>query len=413
MKKIFYGWWVVFACSLIAFYISGTVLFGFTAFFEPIVKEFGWSYTQVSFAASLRGLELGIFAPFMGFLVDRFGPRRLLFLGTLSIGFGFILLSLINTLSMFYAAFVLIGIGMSASTGTVLAPAVANWFRKDVGKALGIMSCGFGAGGILLPLITLLIDLYQWRTTVVILGIGILLIGFPLSLLIRDRPEKYGYLPDGATSEEQKRTAEYEDKDVDLKTALQTRVFWHLSVAESIRFMTISALITHVIPYLSSLGISRSRATLVATSIPLLSIIGRFVFGWLGDTFNKYKVMAMLYIVGGFSILTFAYAKTTWLLYPFLLLFPLSWGAPPLRGAILRERFGRLALGSILGILAGVGTVARIVGPVFAGWTYDTFGRYDFAWLFFTATFAIAVILMLTISTPSIISKEKKNAIQT
>jgi len=383
-------------------------MFGFTAFFEPIAKEFGWSYTQVSLAASLRGLELGIFAPVIGFFVDRFGARRLLFLGTLSIGFGFILLSLINTLGMFYGAFILIGVGTSACTGTVLAPAVANWFRKDVGKALGVMSCGIGAGGILLPLITSLIDFYQWRTTFVILGLGMLLIGLPLSFLIRHRPEKYGYLPDGAALEEQKGTTHYQDKEVDLKTALRTRVFWHLSVAESIRIMTLTALITHIIPYLSSLGISRSRATLVATSIPLLSIIGRLGFGWLGDEFNKYKVMTMLYILGGVSMLTFAYVNTTWLLVPFMILFPLSWGAPPLRGAILRENFGRLALGSILGILGAVGTVARILGPVLAGWTYDTFGRYHFVWFFFTGTFAIAVILMLTISPQKTFSKESK-----
>ena len=394
-----------------AFYVSGTVMFGFTAFFEPIAKEFGWSYTQVSLAASLRGLELGIFAPVMGFLVDRFGARRLLFVGTLSIGFGFILLSLTSTLGMFYGAFILIGVGTSACTGTVLAPAVANWFRKDVGKALGVMSCGIGAGGILLPLITSLIDLYQWRTTFVILGLGMLLIGIPLSFLIRHRPEEYGYLPDGAALEEQKGTIQYQDKEVDLKTALRTRVFWHLSVAESIRIMTLTALITHIIPYLSSLGISRSRATLVATSIPLLSIIGRLGFGWLGDIFNKYKVITMLYVLGGFSILTFAYVNTTWLLIPFMILFPLSWGAPPLRGAILRENFGRLALGSILGILGAVGTVARILGPVLAGWTYDTFGRYHFVWFFFTGAFAIAVILMLTISPLKKFSKESEGAV--
>jgi sugar phosphate permease len=413
VRKIFYGWWVVFACFLIAFYVSGTVMFGFTAFLEPIAEEFGWSYTKVSFAASLRGLELGIFAPVMGFLVDRFGPRRLLFLGTLSIGLGFLSLSLTSTLGMFYGSFVLIGIGTSACMGTVLAPAVANWFRKDVGKALGIMSCGIGAGGILLPLITLLIDLYQWRTTFVILGFGIMLIGLPLSLIVRHRPEKYGYLPDGAVLEEQKGTTENQDKDIDLKTALRTRVFWHLSAAESIRIMTITALITHVIPYLSSLGISRSYATLVATSIPLLSIIGRLGFGWFGDVFNKFKVITMLYVLGGLSILTFAYANTTWLLFPFVILFSLSWGAPPLRGAILRENFGRLALGSILGVLGGVGTVARIIGPVLAGWTYDTFGHYQFVWFFFTGTFAIAVILMLTMSPPKIFSKENEEAIQT
>ena len=98
MRKVFYGWWVVFACFLIAFYVAGTIVFGFTAFFEPIAEESGWSYTQISIGASLRGLEMGIFAPIIGFLVDRFGPRRLIFCGTLIAGFGFILLSKTNSL---------------------------------------------------------------------------------------------------------------------------------------------------------------------------------------------------------------------------------------------------------------------------------------------------------------------------
>jgi len=172
MRKVFYGWWVVFACFLIAFYIGGTVMYSFTAFFEPIAEETGWSYSQISIAASLRGLEAGILAPVAGFLVDHFGPRRLIFFGTLTTGFGFILLNQINSLIMFYGAFVLLALGMSACTSTVLVTAVANWFKKNVGKALGIMACGFGAGGILVPLIVRLIDLYQWRTTLIILGLG-------------------------------------------------------------------------------------------------------------------------------------------------------------------------------------------------------------------------------------------------
>ena len=108
MKGIFYGWWIVFACFLIAFYRNGTIGVGFTAFFEPIAEETGWSYTQISIAASLRGMEMAIFAPIMGFLVDRFGPRKLIFGGMLTMGLGFILLSQANSLTMFYGAFVVL-----------------------------------------------------------------------------------------------------------------------------------------------------------------------------------------------------------------------------------------------------------------------------------------------------------------
>ena len=82
MKKIFYGWWIAFAGFFISLYQGGIIFYGFTAFVQPIVKEFGWSYAQISFAFSLRGLESGIFAPIMGLLVDRFGSRILLLIST-------------------------------------------------------------------------------------------------------------------------------------------------------------------------------------------------------------------------------------------------------------------------------------------------------------------------------------------
>ena len=92
MKRVFYGWWITLACSLIGLYVAGAIFFGFTTFFEPIAAEFAWSYTQISFAISLRGLEMGIFAPLVGFLADYFGPRKVLFGGVITTGAGLILL---------------------------------------------------------------------------------------------------------------------------------------------------------------------------------------------------------------------------------------------------------------------------------------------------------------------------------
>ncbi len=396
MTKVFYGWWVVFACFLIAFYVSGIITYGFTAFFEPIAEETGWSYTQISIAASLRGLEAGILAPVAGFLVDRFGPRRLVFCGTLITGFGLIFLSQTNSLIMFYGAFVLLALGMSACSSTVLVTAVVNWFKRNIGRALGIMVCGFGAGGIVIPLIVWLIDLYQWRTTLIILGLGMWLFGIPLSFLVRHKPEQYGYLPDGETSVEQVSTPESQNREVGFKGALRDRNFWHLSIAEAVRLTIAMAVITHVMPYLSSLDISRSRAAFVATSIPLLSIIGRFGFGWLGDIFDKRYVMAGAYSLVGIGILAFSYVQTTWLIFPFLIFFPLSLGAIVLRGAIVREYFGIASFGKIFGIIVGIAAVGGVMGPFLAGWTYDTLGSYHPIWLVFAGISIVPIILMLT-----------------
>ena len=157
--KIFYGWWIVLACFSIGFLVSGFVFYGFTAFFEPLVREFGWSHTQVSFASSLRGLEMGILAPLIGFLADRWGSRRLMLSGMIVLGAGLILLSYTQSLSMFYGAMILIAFGAGGCTSVVTMTAVSQWFRKNIGKALAIMTSGFGASGLLLPLIVALIAL--------------------------------------------------------------------------------------------------------------------------------------------------------------------------------------------------------------------------------------------------------------
>ena len=187
MRKIFYGWWIVFAFFFIYFYISGTI-YSFTAFFEPISNEFGWSFTKISIAASIRGLEVGLFAPIVGILCDRFGTRRLLFYGVFTMGLGLILFSLTSSLTIFYCAAVVFSLGLSTCNDPVIVPAVANWFRKDMGKALGVIYAGFGAGGLLVPLTVVLINFYQWRTAFIIFGFGIWLFGIPLIFIIPKSP---------------------------------------------------------------------------------------------------------------------------------------------------------------------------------------------------------------------------------
>ncbi|UCG66297.1 MAG: MFS transporter [Deltaproteobacteria bacterium] len=400
IKKIFYGWWIVLACSLINLYVGGVIFFGFTAFFEPIREEFGWSYTQISFAASLRGLEMGIFAPLVGFLVDRFGPRKLILWGTITVGFGLILLSLTQSLAVFYASFLLLAFGAGGCTIVVTMTAVANWFRRKVGLALGVMGSGIGAGGLMVLLIVGLIDLYQWRTTLIILGLGMWALGIPLSLVIRNRPEHYGYLPDGEVSSPRVQAHEIQDKglEIGLKEALKMRSFLYLNIVECIRHMTLMALFTHVMPYLGSVGMPRPTAGLVAGAVPLIGIIGRFGFGWLGDVFDKRHVMA---VATGFiclGTLAFGYVHVRWALFPFLLLFPLGHGGSMVvRGSIVREYFGRDSFGKMTGVIMGSGAVGGIIGPTLAGWVFDTVGSYHPIWLVLCGITGLTTVLILRI----------------
>jgi len=400
VRRIFYGWWIVLACALIGLYVAGIIFIGFTAFIEPIREEFSWSYTQISLAASLRGLEMGIFAPLVGFLTDRFGPRKLIFYGTITVGFGLILLSLTQSLAMFYVSFLLLAFGAGGCTSVVTMTAVANWFHKRVGIALGVMSSGFGVGGLMIPFIVMLIDLYQWRTTLIIFGVGMWSLGIPLSFIIRNRPEQYGLFPDGEVSRDQTPNPQSQGKEMQmsLKEALKTRPLLYLNIAEAIRMMAIMAVITHVMPYLSSVGMPRSTAGLVAGAIPLFSIIGRFGFGWLGDIFDKRYIMSMVLFLISVGTLAFSYMQIRLVIFPFLFLFPLGYGGSMvLRGSILREYFGRDSFGKILGILMGSAAIGSIIGPTLAGWIFDTLGSYHVVWLLLSGLIVLTIVLILRI----------------
>ncbi|MGD2125077.1 MAG: MFS transporter [Desulfobacteraceae bacterium] len=397
IKRVFYGWWVVLACFLLSLYVGAVVFYGLTAFISPLKEAFGWSYTQISFAASLRGLEMGLFAPIIGFLVDRFGSRKLLLAGTMTIGLGLFSLSLTQSLVMFYASFLLLALGAGGCTSVVTMTAVANWFEKKVGIALGIMASGFGASGLLVPVIVEFIDRFSWRTTLIILGLGMWALGIPLSLVVRSKPEQYGYVADGHVSGDQNYFYEVQSKgsEIGFKEALRHKSFLYLNITETIRMMTVTAVVIHVMPYLSSVGVVRTTSGLVAAAIPLVSITGRFSFGWLGDVFDKRHLLAATFGLMGTGVFAFCYAQVPWLALLFLLLFPPGFGGGMvMRGAILREYFGTASFGKMLGIIMGAASLGGIMGPTLAGWIFDKLADYRFAWLLLCSLTFLAVGLI-------------------
>jgi MFS family permease len=166
-RKVFYGWWIAFAGLLHNYYTSGTFYYGFGAFFNPIVEEFGWKYATTSVAFSIQQSETGAIAPFVGIFIDKFGPRRVMLVGAFLTGLGFILLSFINSLMTFYGGVALLAIGMSLSSYLVITTTVSNWFIRMRGRAMAILTTGAGLAGTMLPLLVFLINSYGWRKSLV------------------------------------------------------------------------------------------------------------------------------------------------------------------------------------------------------------------------------------------------------
>jgi len=398
MRGVFYGWWIVAASFFIALYVAGTIFYGFTAFFEPIVEEFGWSYTEVSIGASLRGLEMGVLAPLIGFLVDRFGSRKLVLFGIITVGLGLTLLSQTQSLITLYAGFLLLSLGAGGCTSVVLYTAVANWFRRHIGRALGITACGFGSGGLMVPLIPLLIDIYDWRTALIILAVGIWVIGIPLALVIRDKPEQYGYLPDGGVMPISSPNGSTipEPTETSFSNLIKGRALWFISLAESIRWIIFTAVVIHIMPYLSSIGVPRASAALVAAAVPLTSLIGRFGFGWLADIFDKRYLMAITYLLTGIGMIALSFASTSAVIFIFVIFFAMALGGGvTLRGAMLSDYFGRSSFGRALGITMGASAIGGIIGPTLAGLTFDITGSYKLIWLIYCGLTAISIALVL------------------
>jgi len=406
-RRIFYGWWVVGACFFISLYTGGVIFYGFTAIFEPLVDQFGWSYTQISLAASLRGLESGLLAPLVGVLVDRWGPRRLLFSGAIITGLGLMLLSHTTSLGTFYGSFVVVAIGMSTCSGTVLMTAVANWFRRKIGIATGIMICGYGFSGLLVPVMVNLIDRYEWRMAIAILAIGMVAICLPLSLLVRHKPEQYGYQPDGAVYKDVKSNdyplpTKSAELNIKAKQAIKSRTFWHITLAILCQAAIVSTMTAHVMPYLSSIGITRAKSSLIASVIPLTSIGGRIGLGWLGDRLEKKRLMAGAFamICGGLLCFGFAPSESNLLLIPFLILYGIGYGGNmTLRASILSEFFGRSNFGAIHGFVIGIMMLGSIAGPPLAGWVFDKWHNYQPIW-FALAGLAVAAIVAAATTPP-------------
>jgi len=412
-RRIFYGWWVVGACSSAMLFTAGSIHYGFTAIFEPIATEFGWSYAQVSMASSLRGVEIGLLSPVAGLLVDRWGPRKLIIGGAVITGIGLILLSRITSLGMFYGAFILIAAGGSTCSHTVMMTAVSNWFQKKLSLAMGIMASGVALSGLLIPLVAVLIDSMGWRGAMFIAGLGTWAIVIPISFLIRHKPEQYGYLPDGEQSntdplnhsvqgehgEHSVGPAQGPEVSFQLKKVIASRAFWHIALAFACYAFVVSAIVTHVMPYLSSVGINRTAASLVASAIPLVSILGRLSFGWLGDRLNKMRLTVAGFVMMGVGLILFDSVNSSqaWLLVFFLIFFGIGWGGNvPLRGALFQEYFGRERFGTIYGFITGVMMVGNIAGAPAVGWAFDTWGSYQGVWSALAGVIGVAVIIIST-----------------
>ena len=415
---MFYGWWVVFASGGIIFLTGGTFFYGFGTLITPMTKEFGWSRAAIAGAFSLRTELGGVWAPVVGYLVDRMGPRRLVLVGVFLVGTGFILLSRIQTVWHLYAVAAFIAIGISATAGPVAMTAVAHWFQKKRGRALALMTVGGGSSGLMVVVLAALIAAFDWRTALLIMGFIQWAVCIPLALVVRNQPQDMGLLPDGepalpaerqvAADERQAAAVDPEalgyglaarqDEGFTIGQTLRTRSFWLVAFAMSLIGFGSVAIIAHQVAFLEeSMGFSPLMASVAQMSVPIVSLAGRLGFGWLADYMDKRKVLAAAHLFTAVGIVLLATVQSAWQVPLYLIIFAPGWGGSiSVRPALQAEYFGLRAFGGIQGLMYFVASVGSFTGPIFAGAIYDMGDSYRPAFLIMglAALAAVPAVLM-------------------
>ena len=371
---------------LVLFCIVGMALWGLPFYYDFMVQQFGWTRGQVTSGNALSKLVVGpIFGFIAGWMVDRFGPRRLMIAGILMAGAALIGLGSIRTLSLFYFFYLLNALGYVCGGPLPNQVLLSRRFERSRGKAMGFAYLGIGLGGAAVPWIShTLVQHFGWQAALRTLGLLILLIALPAALLAKDAPKpKENHTRAGPVA----------------RTAFASLPFFLLTLSSMLSIAAVSGTQQNLKLFLSlDLHFTQSQATRILSLVLSFSIAGRLLMGWLADRFMKKYVMLLIYLLIAASIPLLFAVQSQPAMYAFAAVFGIGLGGDymivPL---VTAEIFGVQLLGRLLGVILTAGSVAEAVSPWLVGRLRDATGSYaaGFLTLIGMALLSAAVVLAL------------------
>ena len=427
---IFYGYYIVAATFFCAFIFSGCGFYAFSLFITPLKNEFGWGRGGIMGALTTLFLIGGISAPVVGRLVDRYDISKIVAVGALLTGLGFILLSLVNNIWHFYAGYALAGIGMAGVGMVPTTTLISNWFKKRRGTAVGIMSSGIGAGGLLAPLIGgYLIPNFGWRIAYQSLALSCWLI-IPLAIFfIRSKPEALGLYTDGiqdAGPSIEDEISVSDSEGMPLKEALSTSCFWLIAVSFLAHGFAETGSLQSQVPYLESVGFSLASASFIFGAVAISSGIGKFFFGWLCDRIQAknacaiglgFQLTGVLILINvhqlssiishmlyeQFGLYSTIRIATNLILLIYAIIIGLGVGSwLPAMSMLVSSNFGLAAYGSIFGFISVNMSIGGSSGPLVAGYIFDATGGYHWAFIACIISYLIAIPTVLLVRRPQL-----------
>ena len=402
---MFYGWIIVAAGYVVQALNGGLLFHAFTAYVLPLQQEFGWNRTLLSSAFALVRLESGILGPLQGWMIDRFGPRRVMTVGNVLFACGFLLFAQVHSLTTFYAALAVVALGSSLGGFMPIAATVTSWFVRHRSTALGITLSGMGAGGLLVPMVVSLIARHGWRWMAMLSGLLIAVMAVPAAQFMRRRPEDYGQTVDGdppsATAAAAPQATEAEP-EFTARQALHTSSFWLLSLVHASALLVVGTVLVHQIPHMvEGVGLSPTKAGSVVGVLVVVVMCGQLLGGWVGDRVNKRLIIFAAMWVHAVAMVVFAYAESAVGAVVFAVLHGAAWGVRgTLINSIRADYFGRRSYATISGFSSLLIMVGMTSGPVFSGIVYDLTGSYRGAFLTLAGLAAAASIAALAARPP-------------
>ena len=374
---------------VVLFSIVGLALYGLPFYYDFMVREFGWSRAQVTSGNAISKLLIGpLFGFAAGWIVDRFGPRRLMMAGIVMAGGALIGLAHMHALWMFYLFYIFNAVGYVCGGPLPNQVLLSRWFDKARGKAMGFAYLGIGIGGYLvLKLSPRLVEGFGWRGALQALGILIILLALPLAYFVKDDPTVAG--PDQAAATVGKPAAKPAVL-APMAGLFRNPAFYLLALGSMCSIGAVGGTNQHLKLFLSlDMKYTQDAAATVASTVLACSIAGRLIMGWLADRVARKHVMILIYLLIAASIPLLFMADSPAAMYAFAILFGLGLGGEymiiPLMAA---ELFGVRVLGRLLGVILTADGVAEATSPMLIGYIRDRTGSYD---LGFTMLIAIAL----------------------
>ena len=409
-SPIFYGYLLVAVTFLLLVLFNGSGVFAFSLFVRPLEASFGWGRGQVMAGFTIYYAMVGIASPIVGRFVDRYGARPVIPVGAVLIGLGFVLVSRMSDLYLFYLGYVIIGTGAAAMGPVPCSAVISNWFKRKRGTAVGVMSAGIGAGGVVVaPFLGYMLSQSDWRTAYLSLAVLVMALAIPLALgLIRTRPSEMGLYPDGAKGpagdpeDETRRGGEREGST--LKQALRTPTFWLISVSFfCYAFASMGALQASV-PFLEDIGYPTATAASALAALGFGSAVGKILFGWLCDKMRPNRAFAIgtaILLAGVLVLLTVRADSPLALIWTYALLLGLGAGAwLPTLSILASTTFGLRHYGAVFGALNLCLSLGTAIGPLFSGMMHDATDSYLATFTIFAVLLAIALPLILLVKRP-------------